>query len=110
MNQDYVRSTIRMMIPLNKQSEALDILGSVRAQTQSEPDCNSMRVYRDVDETRAVMVEELWAKEEALRQHMKSDAYRRVLLVIEMAEETPEIRFETIAQSSGVETVEKARM
>ena len=109
MNQVYVRSTIRMMIPLNKQSEAIDILGSVRAQTEFEPGCNSMRIYRDVDEVRAVMVEELWAKEDALRQHMKSDAYSRILLVIEMAEEPPEIRYETVASSSGVEAIENAR-
>lgn len=109
MNKGKVRSTIRMLIPLDKQSEALDILGSVSAQIQFEPSCISSRIYRGVDEVRAIMVEELWANETDILHHLNSDAYHRVLLVIEMAEAPPEIRFDTIAHSSGVETIEKVR-
>lgn len=109
MKKGRVRSTIRMMIPLNKQSEALEILGSVSAQIQFEPSCISSRLYRGVDEVRAIMVEELWDNDEDILCHLKSEAYRRVLLVIEMAEEPPEIRFDTLASSSGVEAIEKAR-
>lgn len=109
MNTGKVRSTIRMLIPLDKQSEALDILGSVSAQIQFEPSCISSRIYRGVDEVRAIMVEELWENEADILHHLNSDAYHRVLLVIEMAESPPEIRFDTIAHSSGVETIEKVR-
>jgi quinol monooxygenase YgiN len=98
-----------MLVPLNKQSEALDILGSVSAQIQYEPSCISSRIYRGVDEVRAIMVEELWANETDILRHLNSDVYHRVLLVIEMAEEPPEIRFDTISHSSGVETIESAR-
>jgi quinol monooxygenase YgiN len=109
MKKGKVRSTIRMLIPLDKQSEALDILGSVSAQIQFEPSCISSRIYRGVDEVRAIMVEELWANDEDIKRHLNSDVYRRVLLVIEMAEESPEIRFDIIAGTSGVETIEMAR-
>lgn len=109
MNKGKVRSTIRMLIPLNKQSEALDILGSVSAQIQFEPGCISSRLYRGVDDVRAIMVDELWENAEEILRHLNSDAYRRILLVIEMAEEQPEIRFDTIDSSGGVETIEKAR-
>ena len=105
-----VRSTIRMMIPMNKQSEALEILGGVSAQVQFDPNCISSRLYRGVEEMRAIMVEELWQSREDIMHHLQSDAYRRVLLVIEMAEEPPEIRFDTIADSSGVEIIENARI
>lgn len=109
MNYSLVRSTIRMLIPLNKQSEALDILGTVCEQTQFKSNCISSRLYRDVDEVRAIMVEELWANDQNILHHLQSDVYRRVLLVIEMAEEFPEIRFDTIARTSGFETIENAR-
>ena len=55
------------------------------------------------------MVEELWSSEEDILHHLQSEAYRRVLLVVEMAEEPPGIRFDTISCSSGIETIEKAR-
>jgi quinol monooxygenase YgiN len=98
-----------MLIPLNKQSEALEILGAVCTQIQFEPNCISAHLYRGVDDVRAIMVEERWISEEHMRPHLRSDAYRRVLLVIEMAEEPPEIRFDRIMHTSGVETIEKIR-
>jgi quinol monooxygenase YgiN len=104
-----VRSTIRMLLPLKKLSEAQEILGSMIEQIQFEPGCMSCRLYRDVQEERALMLEETWTSEKDLLRHLQSDKYRRVLLVVEMSVEPPEIRFDTIAHSSGVETIEQAR-
>lgn len=103
-----VRTTIRMLIPLEKQSEALEILGSTIEQAQFEQGCISCRVYRDVEDTRAIMLEELWASDEDVQHHLRSDKYRKILLVVEMAEKPPEIRFDTIDHSTGVETIEQA--
>jgi quinol monooxygenase YgiN len=105
-----VRSTIRMLIPLEKQSEALEILGSMIEQTQFEPGCVSCRIYRGVEDARAIMLEELWMSEEDVQHHLRSDKYRKVLLVVEMAAEPPEIRFDIITHSGGVETIEQARI
>ena len=105
-----VRSIIRMLIPLEKQSEALDILGSMVEQTQFEPGCISSRLYRGVEDVRAITLEELWASDEDVQHHLQSDKYRKILLVVEMAEEPPEIRFDTIDHSTGVERIEQARI
>lgn len=104
-----VRSTIRMLIPLEQQRDALEILGSIKEQTQFEPGCISCRVYRGVEDARAVMLEELWSSDADLQRHLRSDKYHKILLVVEMAAEPPDIQFDTIVQSSGVETIEKAR-
>ena len=107
--QRAIHSTIRMLIPLNRQSEALEILGAVSAQVRFEPNCIFSRIYRGADDARAIMIEERWASDEHVRQHIQSEAYRRILMVVEMAEETPEIRFDVIRQSTGVETIKNAR-
>jgi len=104
-----VRSTIRMLIPLKKQSEALEILGSLIEQIQFEPGCASCRLYRGVEDVRAIMLEELWMSEEDVQHHLRSEKYRKILLVVEMAAEPPEIRFETISHTNGVEAIEQAR-
>ena len=108
LRKNMVRSTIRMLIPLDKQSEALDILGYVSAQVRYEPSCISSRLYRGVDEVRAIMVEELWTGNEGLLRHLQSDEYHRVLLAVEMAEESPVIRFDEISHTSWLDTVQKA--
>ena len=104
-----VYATIRMDISPEKAKEALEILSSIAERTRVEPGCISCRVYRDVQEEHMIMVEELWRSQEELERHLRSSDYRSVLLVVEMAEVPPEIKFSTISNSSGVETIEKAR-
>lgn len=104
-----VHSTIRMLIPLGKQGEALDILKAVCAQTQFDPNCISTHLYQGGDDVRAVMVEERWVSDEHIMQHLRSELYRRILLVMEMAEEPPDIFFDIISKSSGIEMIETAR-
>jgi quinol monooxygenase YgiN len=98
-----------MLIPLEKHGEALEILSSTIEQTEFEPGCVSCRLYRGVEDARAIMLEELWMSDEDVQHHLRSEKYRKILLVVEMAAETPEIRFDTISYSGGVETIEQAR-
>ena len=104
-----LRSTIRMIIPPENHCDALEILASVSEQTQFEPGCVCSRIYRDVNDDRITLLEELWLTLEHLRQHLQSEKFRKILLVIEMAGEPPEIRFDTIAETSGMEIIEQAR-
>ena len=55
------------------------------------------------------MLEEVWRTEEGLDLHLRSEEYRNLLLVLEMALKQPEIRFDTISSTTGIETIEKAR-
>jgi len=55
------------------------------------------------------VLKEVWKSEKDLNLHLRSNEYRNVLLVLEMALKQPEIRFDTISSSTGIETIEKAR-
>jgi len=52
---------------------------------------------------------EVWRAEEDMDLHIRSDEYRNLLLVLEMALKQPEIGFDTISSSTGIETIEKIR-
>lgn len=104
-----VHATIRMLIPPKRRGEVLEILSSLAERSRFDPGCISCRVYQDVEVEPVVMLEEFWRNEEDLERHLRSEEYRKVLLVVEMALEPPEIRFNTISNSTGVETIEKAR-
>lgn len=104
-----IRSSIRLRIPLEDQSEVIDILGSVKEQTQVEPTCIYVRLYRGVNQAEIIMIEELWEKEDELRRHLKSELYRRVLLAMELSEDPPEVRFDRVIDFTGFETIEAAR-
>jgi quinol monooxygenase YgiN len=78
--------------------------------TRVETGCITCRIYQDVQEDHSIMLDEIWKNEEDLNRHLRSDEYRNVLLVMEMAVKRPEIRFETILITNGIETIEKARL
>ena len=101
--------TIRMAIRSKKYDEALKILRSTAEWSRIKPGCLSSRIYDDVQEDNVLMFEEIWRSEEDLEHHLRSDEYLKVLLVLEMAVKQPEIRFDTISSSTGIETIEKAR-
>jgi quinol monooxygenase YgiN len=96
-------------MPGRKVREALEILRPFSEWTRVQPGCISSRVYRDVQKKNVIMVEELWMKHENFEEHLRSAEYRDMLLVVEMAQEKPEIRFSEFPHSTGVEIIEKAR-
>ena len=98
-----------MTIPPQKSGEVLKIIRSVVEQFRDDPGCLSCHLYGDLQEKNVLMLEEVWRSEEDLELHLRSDEYRNLLLVLEMALKQPEIRFDTISSSTGIETIEKAR-
>jgi quinol monooxygenase YgiN len=104
-----IQATIRMKMPVQKVKEAVDILRSMAERTRVKPGCISCRIYHDAQEENVIMVDELWRSQEEHESHLRSDEYRNVLLVVEMAHEKPEISFCEFSGSTGVETIEKAR-
>jgi quinol monooxygenase YgiN len=104
-----VHSSIRMVIPHNKRVESQRILMSVVERTRVEPGCISCNLYQCIEDKHVMMMEGLWQSNEDLEHHLRSDDFLKVLLVVEMALEKPEIRFNSISCSTGVETIEKAR-
>jgi hypothetical protein len=60
-------------------------------------------------EGNVLMLREMRSSDDDLKRHVRSGDYRNVLLVTEMAIEPPEIKFQTVSHSAGIEIIEKAR-
>ena len=104
-----IQATIRMLIPPQKRGEGLKILRSVVELCRDDPGCLGCHIYGDLQEKNVLMLEQVWRSEENLGHHLRSDEYRNLLLVLELALKQPEIKFNTISSSTGIETIEKAR-
>jgi quinol monooxygenase YgiN len=109
MERPMIRATLRMTIPPQKSGEVLKILKSMVEQCQYEPGCLSCHIYGDLQEKNVFALEEVWRAAEDLDLHLRSGEYLNLLLVLEMSLKQPEIRFDTIASSMGIEAIEKAR-
>jgi quinol monooxygenase YgiN len=108
-NENSVHAAIRLLIAANKRHEALMILNSVIEPIRLEEGCISCRLYQDLQEDGALMLEEIWSSQSDLERHLRTDQFHTVLLVVEMAKEYPEIRFDAIAHTTGMEAIQKIR-
>lgn len=104
-----IQATHRMDFAPPKLDEALQILHSIVERTRAEQGCLGCAVYQDTENVCLLVFEEKWRSDEDLQRHLRSEVYQRVLLVMEMALIPPEIRFDTITDSGGVEVIEGAR-
>jgi quinol monooxygenase YgiN len=102
-------STFKMIIAADKQIDALKILQLLALQVRDEPDCLDCLISRDTENSDVLIYQEYWKSEESLNKHICSREYRNLLLVIEMCLEKPEVRFNTVFCSTGMETIEKIR-
>jgi len=89
MEKHMIQATIRMTIPPKKSGEALRILRSVAEQCKDQPGCLSCHIYGDLQEKNVLTLEEVWAAEENLDLHMRSDEYHNLLLLLEMSLKQP---------------------
>jgi len=104
-----ILSTIRMTLPREKHYDALKILRSIALQIRDNPNCLSCWICRDAEDASVLLLQEYWESEEGLSLHVRSNEYRNLLLVLEMSIKQPEIRFDNISGSTGIETIEKIR-
>ena len=92
-----------------KRGEILDILRSFLEPTRVQPGCISCRLYQDLENQNVIAYEEMWQTQADLDRHICSDNYRNILFVMEMSSESPEIKFNTISHSTGMESIEALR-
>jgi quinol monooxygenase YgiN len=104
-----IHATIRMHIPAQNRHQALAILHPIIEMTSLDPGCISCRLYQGVKDEQALLLEQRWASEEDLQRHLRSQRFHTILLVVEMASEVPEIRFDTVSHSHGIDVVEQVR-
>ena len=75
----------------------------------AQPGCATCRIYEEHGPEPAVVLVETWESDAALEAHLRSDAYRRILAAIELSGGPPEVRFDYVSATEGIELIERAR-
>lgn len=104
-----IHSRVRMVLPAERLSEALEILLPLVERTRAERGCLGCRLHRDVQDAQEITLEEFWATKADMDRHLRSPEYQHLLLVMEMASAPPEIHFDKVTNSTGIETIKEAR-
>ena len=104
-----ILATVRMAIPLQRRGQVSKTLKSMVRETKIKPGCLSSRLYHDENEEAVFMCEQVWKNQDVLNLYLRSEDYHRMLFLMELAAEPPEIKFQTISETGGIEVIEKAR-
>lgn len=94
---------------LEKYEELRKALSSFCGPTEAESGCRSCRLYQDVSDTSVLRVETRWKTEGDMLRHIRSDTYKRFLLLLELGSERPTIEFYTVSESRGLDLIWEVR-
>jgi quinol monooxygenase YgiN len=77
--------------------------------TEVEPGCKSCKIRQQSDDPDAFCYEARWNSEEDLLHHLRSDHYKRLLVLMDMGEEEPVIEFHTVLETVGLDLIQRVR-
>jgi quinol monooxygenase YgiN len=105
-----ILAILHLVVTPEKRDDAIRILRTLIGPTQVQPGCLSCCVCQGIDEPRALTMMQEWTSQSELERHIRSDDYRKLLAVMDMASEPPIVEFHTIARTSGMETIQDVRV
>ena len=105
-----IATTIRIPTEPGESGEVVDALRSIVGPSLAQSACTECGVVVDVIEDRYVLFHERWSSFEAFERHARSALYERVLAAIDMASDSPDVRFECMERRWGLELVRDLRM
>ena len=104
-----ITASLKINVPAEKHKDALQTVRSILGWTRAQPGCLSMVFYQDTNAPDTMMLFEEWEDWGSLESHIRSDSYRSILELMELSSEQPEIKFNTISSTKGIEAIEKLR-
>ena len=95
--------------PPDKRKDLLKVLFSSLGPTRVKPGCVECRLYEDCSDPNTLYLESRWETPDDLTHHVRSDEYKRLLLLMELGSEPPSIEFLTVSEVRGLDFIEAAR-
>jgi quinol monooxygenase YgiN len=75
----------------------------------AQPGCAACHIYEEQGPEQAVVLIEKWESQAALEAHLRSETYRRVLGAIELSGGPPEVSFDHVSATEGMDLIERSR-
>lgn len=104
-----ITATLRINASEAKKAEIIRLLRSLIEPTRVETGCLGCRLYQEVNDGNALSWVEEWKTQQNLEQHLKSAQYAKILAALEMSDAQPEVRFDTVAETHGIQLIAEAR-
>ena len=104
-----VRLTVTLVASPACARPLLDAFRSLMGPTRLEPGCRGCLVWEEIEDDSTLRYTEEWASEADIRRRVRSDRFTSLLAVIEAAPAPPQVRFDFIAITRGLDYVAEVR-
>lgn len=104
-----ILTTLRMIVRSERRSDLLETIRGMLEPARVERGCLSYRLYEDVEDRNTFLLLEEWETQEDLESHIRTDNHRRLLSLMDLLSEQPELRFNTVSHTAGMELIEDVR-
>ncbi len=104
-----ITSTIRITTSENPNGEIVRVLRALIEPTRVETGCISCGLYKDLHDPRIIVWVEEWNTQDDLERHVRSLQYKKVLAAFDMSNSQPEMRFNTVVETKGMQLIAEAR-
>ena len=101
-----ILATLRMIVRPERRSDLLETMRGMLEPARVERGCLSYRLYEDVEDRNAFVLVEEWETQKDLESHIRTDNQRRLLALMDLLSEQPELRFNTVSHTAGMELIE----
>jgi quinol monooxygenase YgiN len=101
-----ILATLRMIVQPERRRDLLETMRGMLEPSRVERGCLSYRLYEDVENRNAFVLLEEWATQEDLERHISKDNHRRLLALMDLLSEQPELRFNTVSHTAGMDLIE----
>jgi quinol monooxygenase YgiN len=88
-----------------KRKAAIDILRSMEGPLRGKKELLLHKIYEADEEGDEILYVEQWLTKEALYRHIQSDLYMRILEVIELSTVSPQLSFQEVSETRGIDLV-----
>ncbi len=100
---------LKLKVSPTDRKNAINVFDTLAGSTSVKPGCKMIRFQSDVhDDDDLILIEE-WETMAELEQHIGSNEFRKIMAIMDMAIEQPEILFYTVSSTMGFELVEEIR-
>ncbi len=104
-----ITSTIRITASENSNGEIVRVLRSLIEPTRVQTGCVSCGLYRDLHDPGIIFWVEEWNTQDDLERHLRSPQYKKILAAFDMSEAQPDMRFNTVVETRGMQLIAEAR-
>ena len=94
-----------MVVRPDRRNDLLETMRGMLEPTRVERGCLSYRLYEDVENRNAFVLLEEWATQEDIERHISKDSQRWLLSLMDLLSEPPELRFNTVSHSAGMDLI-----